>query len=73
MTAPAPKREILSIDDMPDNALVEEVATFFRTTKMIVRKWIRDGEFPHAYLEGRSYLIPKKDIIQRMNKMYGND
>lgn len=67
----APKKEIYSIEEMPDNALVPEVAVFFRTTDMVVRKLIKDGEFPNAALRGKNYLIPKKDVIAYMNKLYG--
>lgn len=70
MTTPQP-REILSIEDLPENALVPEVAEFFRTTDIIVRRWIRDGAFPDAYLSGKSYRIPKKDVISYMKKQYG--
>ena len=65
-------KEINSIEDMPDNALVEEVAQFFRVTIPVVRKWIREGVFPNAYKPSRSFLVPKGDIIALMQKKYGN-
>lgn len=67
----APKREILSMEDLPENALVEEVAQFFRTTIQVVRQWIKAGEFPNAYKSGRNYLIPKDDVVNYMRSQYG--
>lgn len=65
------KREILNIVDLPENALVPEVAQFFRTTVAVVRTWITDGAFPNAYMSGKSYRIPKKDVLAYMEAQYG--
>lgn len=65
------KREILHVNDLPDNALVDEAAEFFRCTPLNIRNLIKDNAFPNTYKIGKQYRIPKKDIISYMESRYG--
>lgn len=69
---PESHREILSIEDLPENSRVEEVAQFMRQTPATVRRWVREGVFPHAMKMGRILLIPKQDVIDYIKMNYGN-
>lgn len=62
---------IHSIEDMPDLALVPEVAEFFRITISVCRDWIRAGKFPGVSKVGKEYRIPKQDVIALAGQMYG--
>lgn len=64
-------KPIHNIEDMPDLALVPEVADFFRVTIDLVRKWIRDGKLPNTTKIGKEFRIPKQDVINLAHQMYG--
>lgn len=63
--------KVLQIEDLPENALVAEVAEFFRITDRLCMRWVREGRFPNTFRAGRSYLIPKQDVLDAAHRMYG--
>lgn len=66
----AEKPQIDSPDDLPAMCLVSEVASFFRQTEDTIRKWRREGEFPHSIKAGKHILIPKQDVIDFAKRRY---
>ncbi|MDN5745502.1 MAG: helix-turn-helix domain-containing protein [Nocardioidaceae bacterium] len=64
-------REILTVDDLPENVLIPEAAQFFRISELICRRWVRDGHFPNAWKSGRAYIIPRQDVLDHAQKLYG--
>lgn len=62
---------INTVEDLPENCLVNEVAQFFRITDYSVRRWIREGEFPNTFKAGKIFLIPKQDVLDCAHRKYG--
>jgi hypothetical protein len=70
--APEPS-EVLDYIDLPDLALVDEVAKFFRVTGYTIKAWLRAGEaFPNAFKVSSSWRIPKEDALAYAKKLYGD-
>jgi len=62
---------INTVEDLPENCLVNEVAQFFRITDYSVRRWIKENEFPNTFKAGKIFLIPKQDVLDCASRKYG--
>lgn len=49
---------------MEPDLTVEELAEYFRVHPESVRRWLREGKFPHAYRPSRraGWRIPREDV-----------
>lgn len=65
----------LTKESLPEVCLPAEVQEFFRIGEATFKRWIssknRLDYFPNSYKIGNGWRIPKQDILNLAEKMYG--
>lgn len=73
MTTPADggRRPVERVEDLRELNTPEEIAEFFRVSALIMRKWLRSDQFPNAFKIAGRWRIPRQDVLDLAQSLYG--